>query len=151
MQWGVDEINKIQLYENLLGEFTSRCSANLSVVNTEMYSNYDRELILLACKHFQLQITISLIVSWWFTILQLGEIEHQLVKAPRAGCCYQSMLSVVLMFCTTSFPDLSKLYKLLRNIPRGLQAMVAELEEHITKTGRNLVTLYCCTNCTWVF
>ena len=91
---------------------------------------------------------ISLIVSWWFTILQLGEIEHQLVKAPRAGCCYQSMLSVVIMFCTTSFPDLSKLYKLLRNIPRGLQAMVAELEEHITKTGRNLVTLYCCTNCT---
>ena len=38
-----------------------------------------------------------------------------------------------------SFPDLSKLYKLLRNIPRGLQAMVAELEEHITKSGRNLV------------
>lgn len=32
-------------------------------------------------------------------------------------------------------PDLSKLYKLLRNIPRGLQAMVAELEEHITNTG----------------
>jgi len=35
-------------------------------------------------------------------------------------------------------PDLSKLYKLLRNIPRGLQAMVAELEEHITNTGRIL-------------
>lgn len=89
--------------------------------------------------------------SFMVFILLLGEIEHQLVKAPRAGCCYQSILSVVIMFCTTSFPDLSKLYKLLRNIPRGLQAMVAELEEHITKTGRNLVTLYCCTNCTWVF
>ena len=36
------------MYENLLGEFTSRCSANLSVVNTEMYSNYDRELRLQA-------------------------------------------------------------------------------------------------------
>ena len=55
-------------------------------------------------------------------------------------CChYQSILSVVIMVCIMSFPDLSKLYKLLRNIPRGLQAMVAELEEHITKSGRNLV------------
>ena len=57
-------------------------------------------------------------------------------------CChYQSILSIVIMVCTyiTSFPDLSKLYKLLRNIPRGLQAMVAELEEHITKSGRNLL------------
>ncbi|XP_068715782.1 cullin-2-like [Montipora foliosa] len=31
--------------------------------------------------------------------------------------------------------DLARLYKLLKHIPRGLQAMVAELEEHITKTG----------------
>ena len=31
--------------------------------------------------------------------------------------------------------DLSKLYKLLKPISRGLQAMVTELEEHITKTG----------------
>ena len=33
------------------------------------------------------------------------------------------------------FSDLAKLYKLLRHIPRGLQAMIMELEEHITKTG----------------
>jgi len=31
--------------------------------------------------------------------------------------------------------DLARLYKLLRHIPRGLQAMVTELEEHISKTG----------------
>lgn len=31
--------------------------------------------------------------------------------------------------------DLARLYKLLKHIPRGLQAMVTELEEHITKTG----------------
>ncbi|XP_022795965.1 cullin-2-like [Stylophora pistillata] len=30
---------------------------------------------------------------------------------------------------------LSKLFTLLKHIPRGLQAMVTELEEHITKTG----------------
>ena len=39
--------------------------------------------------------------------------------------------------------DLSKLYKLLRNIPRGLQAMVAELEEHITKTGNIVSFVFC--------
>ena len=54
--------------------------------------------------------------------------------------------SIVIMFCFTFFPDLSKLYKLLKNIPRGLQAMVAELEEHITRTGRNLFTVYYCTH-----
>ena len=47
------------------------------------------------------------------------------------------------MFCIATLPDLSKLYKLLRNIPRGLQAMVAELEEHITKTGRILSVEHC--------
>ena len=31
--------------------------------------------------------------------------------------------------------DIARLYKLLKHIPRGLQAMVTELEEHITKTG----------------
>lgn len=31
--------------------------------------------------------------------------------------------------------DLARLYKLLKNIPKGLQAMVSELEDHITKTG----------------
>lgn len=32
-------------------------------------------------------------------------------------------------------PDLAKLFKLLKQIPCGLIAMVTELEEHITKTG----------------
>ena len=40
------------------------------------------------------------------------------------------------LFVISCYSDLSKLYTLLKHIPRGLQAMVTELEEHITKTGK---------------
>ena len=45
------------------------------------------------------------------------------------------------LFVISCYSDLSKLYTLLKHIPRGLQAMVTELEEHITKTGKNLQTV----------
>ena len=45
------------------------------------------------------------------------------------------------LFVISCYSDLSKLYTLLKHIPRGLQAMVTELEEHITKTGKNSQTV----------
>ena len=45
------------------------------------------------------------------------------------------------LFVISCCSDLSKLYTLLKHIPRGLQAMVTELEEHITKTGKNSQTV----------
>ena len=45
------------------------------------------------------------------------------------------------LFVISCYSDLSKLYTLLKHIPRGLQAMVTELEEHITKTGNNSQTV----------
>ena len=51
-----------------------------------------------------------------------------------------------------NFSDLARLYKLLKNIPKGLQAMVSELEDHITKTGRVEFTCDGCEcNCSKVF
>ena len=61
------------------------------------------------------------------------KINHNLV--------YDSPGIVNDLFVISCCSDLSKLYTLLKHIPRGLQAMVTELEEHITKTGKNSQTV----------
>ena len=62
-------------------------------------------------------------------------------KILNRNLVYDSLGIVNDLFVISCYSDLSKLYTLLKHIPRGLQAMVTELEEHITKTGKNLQTV----------
>ena len=62
-------------------------------------------------------------------------------KKLNRNLVYDSRGIVNDLFVISCYSDLSKLYTLLKHIPRGLQAMVTELEEHITKTGKNSQTV----------
>ena len=62
-------------------------------------------------------------------------------KKLNRNLVYDSRGIVNDLFVIPCYSDLSKLYTLLKHIPRGLQAMVTELEEHITKTGKNSQTV----------
>ena len=75
-----------------------------------------------------------------WVLLQLHHLSHQKKKLNR-NLVYDSPGIVNDLFVISCYSDLSKLYTLLKHIPRGLQAMVTELEEHITKTGKNLQTV----------
>ena len=76
-----------------------------------------------------------------WVLLQLHHLSHQ--KKNSVVIWYTILPAGIVndLFVISCYSDLSKLYTLLKHIPRGLQAMVTELEEHITKTGKNLQTV----------